>query len=121
MRHAFKVLISVFALAALGMSVAASGALAHPGHKHPATLRHGARRQPDPRGFSGQVLQPEGQVRQASTRSGPRAPTARSTSAARTARTRPPPGAYSSEQTRSVNELQRQRRSLPSTPRGRHV
>ena len=63
MRHAFKVLISVFALAALGMSVAASGALAHPGHKHPVAFGIGAA-PPDPRGFAG-GLQPEGQVRRA--------------------------------------------------------
>ena len=51
MRLAFRILISVFALSALGMASGAAGALAHPGHKHPGGFGMAAAK-PDPRGFA---------------------------------------------------------------------
>ena len=113
MPHVLRVLVSVFALSALGMSIAAAGALAHPGHKHPVAFGMGAA-PPDPRGFAGLVSNPKGkcgplyEVRsrgrsgqeQISCTHGPDAP---------------PPGASASDDLRSVQELKTNSARAPQT------
>ena len=113
MHHVQRILISVIALSALGMAIGAAGALAHPGHKH-APFFGMAAAQPDPKGYAGLVSNPKGkcgplyEIKSKDKNGNERISCTHGPDAA-------PPGAPTSDDLRSVDDLRTNSARAPET------